>query len=87
MYELEQEKLIKRIKDKKHKIVLLQFPDGLKPESKKIVDQIRKETDAEVLIWLGSCFGACDTPLGLEQLKIDFVVQWGHNNFRKIEGW
>jgi 2-(3-amino-3-carboxypropyl)histidine synthase len=87
MYELETQRLIERIKEKKHKRILIQLPDGLKPEAKKIVDMVRDQTDAEVFIWLGSCFGACDIPLGLDPLKIDFVVQWGHNMFRKIDGW
>ena len=88
LYTLELERLIQRIKENKYKTILLQLPDGLKPEAKKIVDTIRRETNAEALIWLGSCYGACDIPFGLDQLKVDMVVQWGHNVFRKkSEGW
>ena len=86
-YDLEIKNIIDEIKDKRHKRVLLQLADGLKPEAKEIVDTIRKETPAEVLIWLGDCYGACDIPLGLEMLEIDLVVQFGHNLFRKQEGW
>jgi len=88
MYDLETDRLIARIKEKGHKTILIQLADGIKPRAAEVVDKIRKETDAECLIWLGSCFGACDVPFGLNQLGVDFVVQWGHNFFRKRqEGW
>ena len=80
-YDLELERIIKEIKTMKAKLVLLQFPDGLKPYATAVVDFLREKTNAEFLIWLGSCYGACDTPVGLEKLepKIDLVVQFGHN--------
>ena len=87
LYELELEKVIKRIKDKGHKMIMIQLPDGLKPQAKEIVDAIRKQTGADVIIWMGSCYGACDIPLGLQQFGVDFYIQWGHNMFRRIEGW
>ena len=87
-YNLETAKIIERIKEKSHKIILLQLADGLKPEAKNIADTIEKETNATVLIWLGSCFGACDTPFGLPLLDIDLIVQFGHNVFIKDpKGW
>jgi 2-(3-amino-3-carboxypropyl)histidine synthase len=80
-YDLELEKIIFEIKKTQAKLVLLQFPDGLKPYATSVVDYLRKKTNAEFLIWLGSCFGACDTPVGIEKLKpkIDLVIQFGHN--------
>ena len=47
--------------------------------------QIINRTSAKVLIWLGSCYGSCDLPLGLEKLGVDLVISWGHNQFRKEE--
>ncbi|MBN1793278.1 diphthamide synthesis protein [Candidatus Woesearchaeota archaeon] len=87
MYDLELSRVIARIKEKRHKTVLIQLPDGLKPKAKEIVDSIRKETSAEVLIWMGSCYGGCDVPQGLKQLGVDFLVQWGHNQYLKENGW
>jgi 2-(3-amino-3-carboxypropyl)histidine synthase len=80
-YNLELDKVLSEIKKTKAKLVLLQFPDGLKPYATAIVDELRKKTKAEFLIWLGSCFGACDTPVGLEKIKpsIDLIIQFGHN--------
>jgi 2-(3-amino-3-carboxypropyl)histidine synthase len=88
MYKLETDRLLAKIKECDAKRILIQLPDGLKPQAKKIVDIVREETGAEVFIWLGSCFGACDIPFGLQQLKMDLVIQWGHNRFNKIQsGW
>lgn len=83
-YDLELEKVISEIKNKKAKFVLLQFPDGLKPLATKVVDFLKSKTDAEFLIWFGTCFGACDTPTGIENIKpkIDLVVQFGHSELQ-----
>ena len=78
MYNLELEKAIKRIKQEKAKSVCIQLPDGLKPKAKEIADKIEKETDAKVIIWAGSCFGACDVP----ELKVDLLIQWGHSEWK-----
>jgi len=86
-YDLELSRIIEKINDQRFKKVLLQLSDGLKPEAKDIADRISKETEAEVLIWLGSCYGACDVPLGMEMLEVDLIIQFGHNMFRKQEGW
>ena len=79
-YDLELDKVISEIKKNKAKLVLLQFPDGLKPFATSVVDYLEKEVNAKFLIWLGDCFGACDIPVGLENMKIDLVIQFGHNN-------
>ena len=80
-YDLELNKIISEIKNKKVKLVLLQFPDGLKPYATAVVDYLNEKTNAEFLIWFGSCFGACDTPVGLEKIKpkIDLIIQFGHS--------
>ncbi len=80
-YNLELDKIIKEVKKSKAKLVLLQFPDGLKQYATSAVDYLKEETNAEFLIWLGSCFGACDVPVGIEKLKpkIDLIIQFGHN--------
>ena len=79
MYNLELERAVKEIKKQKAKSVCIQLPEGLKPKAKEIADKIEKETNAEVLIWLGSCFGACDTP---NIKNIDLLIQWGHSEWK-----
>ena len=80
-YDLELDKIVSNIKSSKAKLVLLQFPDGLKQYATSVVDYLEEKTSAEFLIWLDSCFGACDTPTGIEKFKpkIDLVIQFGHN--------
>lgn len=80
-YDLELDKVAENINKNKSKLVLLQFPDGLKPYAIAVVDYLEAKTKAEFLIWMESCFGACDTPVGLENIKpkIDLVIQFGHN--------
>ncbi len=87
MYDLELSEVVQKIKAEKAETVCLQLPDGLKQKAKEIVDSLEKETNARILIWLGSNFGSCDLPLGLERLKVDLLVSWGHNRFQKKEGW
>ncbi len=81
-YDLELEKAIDEIKKANPKTVLLQLPDGLKPEAKNIVDAIEEKTDAAVLIWGGSCFGACDVPIETDKIGVDMIIQWGHAEWR-----
>jgi len=80
-YDLELGKVVKEIKEKKAKLVLLQFPDGLKPYATCVVDYLEEKTGSEFLIWFGSCYGACDLPTGIDKIKpkIDLIIQFGHN--------
>lgn len=81
-YNLELEKAIKAINKQKAELVCIQLPDGLKPKAKFIQEEIEKKTKSIVLIWAGSCFGACDIPLQLKNLGIDLLIQWGHSEFK-----
>lgn len=81
-YELEISKIIKEINKEKAKLVLLQFPEGLKPYSTVIADEIEEKTKTDILIWLGDCFGACDVPLEVEKIGVDLIVQFGHSEWK-----
>ncbi len=78
-YDLEIDNLVKEIKKEKAKLVCLQLPDGLKPKATEIVRELKSKVDCDFVIWCGSCWGACDTPLGLKELKFDLLVQFGHS--------
>lgn len=80
-YSLEIEKVIKEIKRQKAKRVLIQLPEGLKPHAPEIAEEIETRTKAQCIIWIGSCYGACDLPQGLEKLNIDLVIQFGHSQW------
>lgn len=79
MYNLELDKVAKQIKQEKAKLVCIQLPDGLKPKATEIAKQLKQKSGSEIIIWAGSCYGACDTPLGLEKLGVDLLVQFGHS--------
>lgn len=87
MYLLELDKIVTEIKQRQAKQVLVQLPDGLKTRAGEIIDHIEKNTDAKAFLWLSSCFGACDLPLGLDILKIDLMIQFGHNRYWKTQEW
>lgn len=82
-YDLELERVIKEVKKARAKLVCIQLPEGLKPLATQIVDEIEKSTKAKCLIWLGTCFGACDIP-NLDSVipKIGLLVQWGHTGWK-----
>ena len=87
LYDTEVKKAILKIKEIEAKTVCVQLPDGMKPYAKEITDEIKSKTGASVLIWLGSNFGACDIPLGLNRMGVDLLLSWGHNRFNKKVGW
>tara|TARA_Y100000310_G_C20668035_1_gene808703 strand:+ start:377 stop:640 length:264 start_codon:yes stop_codon:yes gene_type:complete len=87
MYDLELPKVIEEINNRDAKQILIQLPDGLKPQGQKIIDEIESKTNAKAYLWLGNCFGACDLPLGIDILKIDLNIQFGHNRYWKTEEW
>jgi diphthamide biosynthesis enzyme Dph1/Dph2-like protein len=80
-YDLELERVAKEIKKSRAKNVCIQLPDGLKPEAGKISKELEKKTGANIMIWAGSCYGACDVPLSVENLGVDLLVQWGHSEW------
>ena len=77
-YDVELDRIILEIKKTKAKTVLLQFPDGLKPYALAVAQHLKSQTSAEIRIWLGSCFGACDIPTS----GVDLVIQFGHAPWR-----
>ncbi|MBW2964268.1 diphthamide synthesis protein [Candidatus Woesearchaeota archaeon] len=79
-FDLELDNAAAIISSEKAKKVCVQLPDGLKPRAKEIVDFLSANTKAQIFIWAGSCFGACDTP----DLKgFDVLLQWGHSEWKK----
>ena len=81
-YDLELEGVISKIREEKARTVCIQLPDGLKPKAADIQRAVEESTSARVLIWGGSCYGACDVPLQVERLGVDLLIQWGHSEWR-----
>lgn len=81
-YELELDKAAERINKEGAKLVCLQLPDGLKKRAEEIEDALEKKTRARFVIWMGSCYGACDIPAYIEKLGVDMIIQWGHSGWK-----
>ncbi|MEK6857619.1 MAG: diphthamide synthesis protein [Nanoarchaeota archaeon] len=81
-YDLEIEKAAQKITSENAKTVCIQLPEGLKPRANEIAEELEQKTGATIIIWLGSCYGACDIPLQVELLGVDLIIQWGHSEWR-----
>jgi 2-(3-amino-3-carboxypropyl)histidine synthase len=84
-YDLELDDVCTKIEKNGYTNILLQFPEGLKNAAVEVKDFIESKTKANVLISADLCFGACDIPLALESLNIDFLVQFGHMNIPNLK--
>lgn len=88
IYDLELDKVVENIKKQKAKKVLLQFPEGLKPYALAVSSYIEEQTGCLCLIWIDTCFGACDAPVEADKF-VDLTVQFGHSKWgfkdKKIE--
>lgn len=76
-FKLDVDKIVQKIGDSNK--VVLQLPDGLKSEGKKLVSELEDKTDATIFLWMGSNYGGCDYPFYLEDLDFDLLINVGHN--------
>ena len=78
MYDMDLDKVIRKINAKDARTVGLQFPEGLKMQAVKIAKQIENETEATVIISGDPCFGACDVSDYKMKGSVDLIVHYGH---------
>jgi len=82
-FELEENRLKREILKRRAKKVLLQLPEGLKPEGPRLADLIN-DVGATAVIAGDPCYGACDLPLcEAESLGVDLIVHYGHSKMMK----
>jgi 2-(3-amino-3-carboxypropyl)histidine synthase len=80
-FDFEEERIKKEIKKRGAKRVLLQLPEGLKPEGPRLADIVAK-TGALPIISADPCYGACDITVNeAEILGVDLIVHFGHSPF------
>ena len=78
---------IETARKKKAKLILLQFPEGLKPKIPEIAKEIEEKTGAKTVTLVNPCYGACDVPLQeMKALKVDLVVHFGHTKMLGTKG-
>ena len=78
LYNMDLDRVIKKIQSKDARTVGLQFPEGLKMQAVKIARQIEAETDATVIISGDPCYGACDVSDYKMKGSVDLIVHYGH---------
>jgi 2-(3-amino-3-carboxypropyl)histidine synthase len=84
-FDFEEERIRKEIAKLGATRVLLQLPEGLKPEGPSLAKIVEK-TGALPIISADPCYGACDLATAeAERLKIDLIVHFGHAKLVKHE--
>ena len=78
MYDMDLDKVIRKINSKDAQTVGLQFPEGLKIQATKIAREIEAQSDATVIISGDPCFGACDVSDYKMKGSVDLIVHYGH---------
>ena len=82
-YDIKIDEIVETIKKNDAKRVLIQLPDGLKPESEDIQHAVKKQLPhIELVFWGASAFGSCDVPLGVDKLGFDLLIHLGHEIWR-----
>lgn len=76
------------IKKQGYKTIAIQIPEGLKRGIFPLIEFMKKETDARVLVSADPCFGACDVVnYELKNLDVDCVVHIGHTPIADVENF
>jgi len=83
--DFEEERVKQEILKLGAKRVLIQFPEGLKPEAPRIAKAIEK-LGVQLIISADPCYGACDLPTAdAEALGADMIIHYGHSKLVKHE--
>ncbi len=84
-FDFEEERIKQEIAKLGAKRVLLQLPEGLKPEGPRLA-KIIEGTGAVPIISADPCYGACDVAtVEAERLGIDLIIHFGHAKLVKHE--
>jgi 2-(3-amino-3-carboxypropyl)histidine synthase len=76
-FNLELDQVITVIQERKCDTVGIQLPDGLRTHLGRILERIKSETEAEVIVSGSTCYGACDID-GALRSKVDVLFHFGH---------
>lgn len=84
-FDFEEERVKEVIVKLGAKRVLIQLPEGLKPEAPYIAKAIEK-LGVQSVISADPCYGACDLAIAeAESLGVDLIVHYGHSKLVKYE--
>jgi len=84
-FDFEEERIKQEIIKLNAKRVLLQLPEGLKPEATRL-SKIIEKTGALPIVSGDPCYGACDVAESeAEDLDVDLIIHFGHAKLLKHE--
>lgn len=79
LFDFEEKKLREEIKNRNPKIVLLQLPEGLKPEAPHLANIVER-AGALPIVSADPCYGACDlADSEAKNLGADLIIHYGHS--------
>ena len=79
MFDFEEKRLAREIGTHKAERVLIQLPEGLKPQALRIAALV-ESTGAQAIVSADPCYGACDLAVyDAEALQADLVIHYGHS--------
>ncbi|MGD1059988.1 MAG: diphthamide biosynthesis enzyme Dph2 [Methanomassiliicoccales archaeon] len=71
------------IKQRKAKLVALQFPEGLLTHAKEVIEELERLTGSKFLVLADPCYGACDVNLDY-RIYADALVHFGHTEMPSL---
>ena len=84
-FDFEEERVKQEILKLGAKRVLIQLPEGLKPEAPRLAKIVEK-SGALPIISADPCYGACDlATVEAESLGVDLIIHYGHSKLLKYE--
>ena len=84
LYDFEEERVKQEILRLKAKRVLIQLPEGLKPEAPRLAKLVEKF--AIPIVSADPCYGACDLATAeAESLGVDLIIHYGHSKLLVYE--
>jgi len=79
IFDLEEERLRSEIRRHGARRVLLQLPEGLKPQGLRLASII-EDAGATAIISGDPCYGACDIAISeAKELNADLIIHYGHS--------
>jgi 2-(3-amino-3-carboxypropyl)histidine synthase len=84
-FDLEEERIKQEIVKFRARRVLVQLPEGLKPEATRLAKIVEK-SGALAIVSADPCYGACDLATNdAERLGVDLVIHYGHSKLVRYE--
>lgn len=84
-YDFEEERVKQEILRLNAKRVLIQLPEGLKPEAIRLAKTIER-FGVLPIVSADPCYGACDLATAeAESLSVDLIIHYGHSKLMKYE--